>query len=174
MIRVPYIPNHSASELRWLPFDEMIALPPRPSTFRSKKEMLDWSHDKNTGHCYFNFAEPSDAGQRLSKDNPVAFLHGFVGDYDAHNITEAETTRAISDCPSAFPVTAVSRTYSGGMRMIWAFERPLPVFNGEVAKGVLKRAIKELKLHKLAPAFDEGAFLDPARYFELGTDWRIL
>lgn len=172
MTKVFYHANHEAPALVETDFADMLFMPPRPDkTFLTKKDFVDWSSNPSTDHCFYNFFEPADPSTRVTKDNPPAFLHGLVADYDVAGLEDTAVARAIKDCPSAFPVAYVSRTFSRGIRMVWLFEKPLPVFNEEVAKGVAKRAIKELKLKKLAPGFDEEAFMDPAKFYELGTDW---
>lgn len=171
--KVFYHANHEAPSLIETEFVDMIALPPRPDkTFLTKKDFVDWSSNPATEHCYYNFYEPRDCGTRITKDNPPAFLHGFCADFDVKDIDQSAVERAIKDCPPAFPVAYVSRTFSRGIRMVWLFENPLPVFNEDVAKAVAKRAIKELKLKKLCAGFDEEAFIDPAKFYELGTEWR--
>ncbi len=45
------------------------------------------------------------------------------------------------------------------------------MFSGDITQGFLERLKNELKLIKLLPGLDEPAFIDPARYFELGTSW---
>jgi hypothetical protein len=167
-----YHKNHEDPVACEIEVAELIALPPRPDTFLAKKEFVDWSSNPGTDHCFYNFWEGQNAAERIAKVNGPAFLHGFCADYDVQNLEQTAIDRAIKDCPSAFPCAYVSRTFSGGIRLLWRFEAPVPVFNEDVAKGIAKRAIKELKLKKLAPGFDEEAFVDVAKYYELGTDWK--
>lgn len=172
MTKLLYHKNHEDPALVEVDIVDLVALPPRPNEFLTKKDFVDWSSNPATDHCYYSFWEPKDPTSRATKDNGPGFLHGFCADYDVQNLEQSAVERAIKDCVAAFPVAYVSRTFSRGIRMLWLFEKPLPVFNEDVAKGIAKRAIKELKLKKLAPGFDEEAFLDPAKYYELGTEWK--
>jgi hypothetical protein len=169
-----FIKNHKASELLSLPVGELVALPPRPETFPTKKEFLAWSQNSDTEHCFYSGWAPRDSSQRLTRDNPAAFLHLIVADYDVHNLEQSAVDRAIKDCPLEYPVAYVSRTFSGGLRMVWVLERPLAVFNDGIAKLIIARITRELKLRKLAPGLDETALANPAQYFELGTDWKAV
>lgn len=165
-----YIPNHSSQTLNEVELEALTTLPPRPH-FALKSEMLAWSHEDTTNHCYYNLAEPKDRARRLNtKDNPVVALHGVVADFDSKisaGMLMDGLARVSVDCPVAYS----SKTFSGGVRLVWLFEKPLQVISTNVAKDILKRLAKEMKLNKLLLGFDEGAFLDTARYFELGTDW---
>lgn len=172
MSKAWYHKNHEDPAAAEIAVAELIALPPRPTNFLCKKDFVDWSSSRTTEHCFYNFWEGRNATERITKENGPAFLHGFCADYDVHALEQSAVDRAIKDCPAEFPCAYVSRTFSGGIRLLWLFEAPVPVFNEEVAKGVAKRAIKELKLKKLAPGFDEEAFVDVAKYYELGADWR--
>jgi len=49
-----FIKNHKASELLSLPVGELVALPPRPETFPTKKEFLAWSQNSDTEHCFYS------------------------------------------------------------------------------------------------------------------------
>lgn len=171
-----YLPNHSSQRLITAEFSDMIKLDPKghPSRWPDKKAMLTFAHDEASDHCFYMLAEPRDSSRRLNtKDNPVVRLHGVVADYDS-KISPQMMTEALGKVSADFPLAYYSKTFSGGARLVWQFEKPVAIVNPEIAKGLLKRLAKELKLVKLLPGFDEGAFLDPARPFELGHDWVAL
>lgn len=168
-----YLPNHSSQRLLSLDMADLIKLEPKghPSCWSDKKAMLAFAHDEASDHCFYHLSEPRDTTRRLNvKDNPVVKLHGAVADYDS-KISPALMTEALGKVSADFPLAFYSKTFSGGARLIWQFEKPVSVVNSDIAKGLLKRLAKELKLVKLLPGFDEGAFLDPSRVFELGHDW---
>lgn len=164
-----FIPNHSSNALRSSPFLEVTKLPKRPD-FPTKAAMLEWAHAAETEHCFYNFSEPNDPAIRCTKENPVKFLHGLVADFDTV-IERPMLLKALGKMPVDFPAAWASETFSKGCRIIWAFEKPVPVFSQQLAKDFLARAAKDMKLTKLLPGFDAGAFVDPARYFELGSEW---
>ena len=168
-----YLPNHSSQRLISVEMADLIKLEPKghPTRWPDKKAMLAFAHDEATDHCFYHLSEPRDTTRRLNvKDNPVVKLHGVVADYDS-KISPALMTEALGKVSADFPLAYYSKTFSGGARLVWQFERPISVVSPEIAKGLLKRLAKEMKLVKLLPGFDEGAFLDTSRVFELGHDW---
>jgi len=164
-----HIPNHTSHVLRSLPFGEITKLPERPA-FPTKDAMLAWAHDGATQGCFYNLAEPKEPARRLTKDNAVAFLHGVIADYDT-KVSRTQLIEAVAKFPVDFKPAFASTTFSGGARIVWLFEKKLPVYSPEICKAVLLRLKKETKAAKFLGGLDEPAFIDPARYFELGTDW---
>lgn len=170
MKKVYVIPNHSSSSLVETTMDELIKREKRPA-FPDKPAYKAWCHDAGTDHTFYSMSQPTRAGLRVSKDNPVVALHGLVADYDSV-IDEAQLRIAIAKCSRDFPIAYASRTFSGGARLVWIFERPLPVFGQDLAVKLLKRLAKEMKLTALLAGFDEK-FFDPNMYYELGHDWIV-
>lgn len=164
-----YIPNHKSHVVHVRPFSEITDLPERPP-FATKDLMLAWAHDDATQHCFYNLAEARDPGRRVTKDNPVAFIHGVVADFDT-KVSRAALIEAVGKFPVDFKPAYACATFSGGARIIWLFAKKLPVYSPEICKAVLTRLKKETKAAKFLGGLDEPAFIDPARYFELGTDW---
>lgn len=164
-----YLANHRSDVLRSLPFEELIKKPECPK-FATKLEMLAWAQEETTDHVFYSLAEPKDPDRRLTKDNPVAFLHGFVADFDTR-LSRDEVIKGIAKVPADFPVAYASSTFSGGCRLVWQLEEPVPMFDPAICKAVLARIAREFRLRKLLPGYDEGAFLDPAKPYELGRDW---
>ncbi len=167
-----YIPNHTSSALRPSPLAEMVSLPARPDFGADKQAMLRWSHSDTTSHCYYNLSEPRYPVRRLAKDNPVAYVHGIVADYDS-KISREMLTEGIKQIPADYPLAYASTTFSGGARLVWLFDKKVPVFDCDLAKKIFGKLVKDMKLTKILPGYDEGS-TDPARYFELGTDWVAL
>lgn len=164
-----YIPNHQSHVAHSRPFSEITDLPERPA-FATKDLMLAWAHDDATQHCFYNLAEAKDPARRVTKDNPVAFIHGVIADFDT-KVSRAALIEAVAKFPVDFKPAFASATFSGGARIVWLFEKKLPVYLPEVCKAVLTRLKKETKAAKFLGGLDEPAFIDPAKYFELGTDW---
>lgn len=165
-----YIPNHSSSELRKAELSALPTLSRRPD-FPSKKEFAAWCHDKSTDHVFYVLAEPQNATMRSSGQNPVKYLHGVVADYDgAADVVQKALTKwepAAGKAP-----TWVTTTFSGKARLVWAFERPVPVFNSEVMGKFMSILARTLNVKNILPGLDEGAWGNPHTPYELGTRWR--
>jgi hypothetical protein len=165
-----YIANHRSHLLTAVEVGELVKLPPRPNNFLTKKDFLDWSHNETTRHCFYNLCEPKLPGTRLTKDNPATLVHGLVVDLDAR-YDDLLTRNCLEKLSPDYPVAWVSSTFSGGLRVVWLFEKPIPAFDPEILKRVLVKLTGDMRLKKIFPGFDDKS-LDPSQYFELGTNWR--
>ena len=165
-----YLRNHSASELLSAPLASLPTLSVRPS-FPTKDAYAAWCHAGTTSHVFYTLAEPENKQARSSGTNPVKFLQGVVADYDGSPEAIAASLPSLKFAPGKAP-TWVTTTYSKKARLVWAFERPVPVFTGEVFARFMAILAKDLDLKKLLPGLDEGALVNPHTPYELGTDWR--
>ena len=165
-----YIHNHSTTELRKAELSTLPTLSARPS-FANKDAFAAWCHDINTKHVFYVLGEPEFPSMRSSSANAVKFLHGVIADYDgAADAIQAALPKLKFEAGKA--PTYVTTTFSGKARLIWAFERPVPVFTPDVLARFLGILLKELKLKSLLPGLDEVAWANPHTPYELGTDWR--
>lgn len=139
----------------------------------NKAAFIRWCQKPTTAGCHFSAAEGLDPLQRIGKDNPVVFLHGFIADYDAP-CDKAMIENLIANSPTEFIPNWVSSTFSGGARVVWLFEEPLTLADSPIIKSFLKVVKRELKLSKILPGFDEEAWLDVSKYYEKGRDWQNL
>ena len=136
----------------------------------SKAEFRAWSSKPDTDHCFYSICEGTNASTRVNEDNPVNRLHGLVADYDVppedwDKIDELIKTRAV-DCPVP---TWRSRTFSGGVRLVWEFEDPLPI-SPDIAQNFLKRLSDSLRASMLLAGYDRTS-VNIGRFFEIGEDW---
>lgn len=165
-----YIANHSSSELRKAELSSLPSLSKRPD-FPSKKEFAVWCHDKNTEHVFYTLAEPEQPALRSSSHNPVKYLHGVVADYDGMaDLIQSELAKwkpASGKAP-----TWVTTTFSGKARLVWAFEKPVPVFNTEILSKFMSLLARSLGVKTALPGLDEVAWGNPHTPYELGTCWR--
>ena len=139
---------------------------PRP-TLANKEAYRKWCSNANTQHVFYSAWEGVNPGLRISKANPAKLLHGFVADYDA-DVTD-QMILDVANSGGILP-TWSSRTFSGGARLIWEFEEPLLMDNHILAERFMKTLVKELKVKKLLPGFDESS-MESSQYFEAGTNW---
>ncbi|MBP7831071.1 MAG: hypothetical protein KA248_14265 [Kiritimatiellae bacterium] len=149
-------------------------LDPRAFTrppFGSKEKFKAWCAHRDTRHCFYSLYEGLAPKQRISKENPPMLMHGVVADYDCDMDDTERRDRALNKCPAMFRPNWVCRTFSGGVRAIWRFERPIPVHNAAFCKALSRIIRKQLKLARFFPGLDEGAMEDSSQYFEAGTKW---
>jgi hypothetical protein len=165
-----FIRNHSSSELHSIELAKLPTVSERPK-FVKKEDFVAWSHDASTEHCFYMMVEPEQPGIRPSGDNPIRFLHGLVGDYDGAPEAINAALPLLKFGPGKAP-TWVTTTYSGKARLIWVFEKPVPVFTTEVFARFLKTMRKDLKLDSILPGLDPVFEDNPYTPFELGTNWR--
>ena len=162
-----YLKNHRA--VATASFDDPSQLSfPKPN-FTSKAEYRSWCAEATTDHCFYSMAEGDNPSARISEDNPVNKIHGFVADFDAPvdwaNIDEILKIR----CDGSIIPTWRSKTQSGYIRLVWEFESVLPVAP-TIAEAFLKRLSDALKASMLLAGFDRTS-LKPSQYFELGEEW---
>ena len=141
---------------------------PKPQ-FGSKAEFRTWCADPATDHCFYSMAEGDNQNVRISDDNPVNKLHGFVADYDAPVDWPKIDDLLKARCPEGLMPTYRSKTCSGYIRLVWEFEKPLPIAPA-LAEPFLKRLSDALKASMLTAGFDKTS-LRPSQYFEIGEDW---
>lgn len=165
-----YIKNHSSSELHQVDLATLPSLSSHPH-FATKAEFADWCHNSKTDHVFYTMVQPEYSSMRSSGQNPFKLLHGIVADYDgAPEAIQAALPKLIFADGKA--PTWITTTFSGKARLIWAFERPVPVFTPEVISKFKQLLLKDLKLKMLLPGLDEGAWDNLHTPFELGTNWR--
>lgn len=168
MNRYFYIPNHRSSEVT--ASEDLSTFQSPTPTFESKAAFRDFCANPNTKHCFYSMAEGDNPNLRVSEDNPVNVVHGFVADYDAPVAWEELDTLLAARCaPDATPTWA-TRTFSGYLRLVWEFEQALPLAP-EMAEAFYKRLADHVRAPMLMAGFDRTS-LKPTQYFELGVEWR--
>lgn len=167
-----YIKNHSSHELLEVGPEELLSgFRPKPE-ISTKDEFRKWCADKETDHCFYTTVEPEHVALRPSKDNQPRMLHGIVADYDGNKCAEllGHMKTAIGKVPTYSTVT-----FSGNARLVWEFERPIPMFlDGGVYQRFLHLFSRDFGVEKLLPGLDRKAWLDPFMVYELGTAWQRL
>jgi len=165
-----YLHNQSSSELHRADLESLPSLAAKHS-FTDKEQFRKWCQSADTRHVFYTLYEPAHPAMRSSASNPVQLMHGVVADYDGVP-SAVQAAVATMKCGAEKAPTWVTTTFSGKARLIWAFERPVPVFNSDVFQRFRAILAKDLKLKSLLPGFDEGAWDNPHTPFEVGTAWR--
>jgi hypothetical protein len=164
-------PNQKASKMEicepWL-FTPAIPIEAR----KDKPSFRSWQAEETTQHLFFSASEGVCPTLRVSKStNPMVRLHGFIADYDADitvNVIEAQLAQwAGENAPNW-----VSRTFSDGVRGLWFFEQPLVLNNSKIIEPFLKLAAEELRVGKMFPGWEESAWTDLSKIYDVGRDWR--
>ena len=105
--------------------------------FETTAQFKNWAAEPDTNYCAFSTFEGLDSSQRVSGNNSPHFIHGVVLDYDA-KFSDDEVGEFVSrSLESAYPMSYVSRSYSGGIHAVWFFEKPVMFHGKKVAKRFL-------------------------------------
>ena len=135
----------------------------------SSPQKMEWNKP-DVDHCFYSGLEGLIQSVRIdTKNNPAVFLHWLVVDYDGQ-IDQNMRDTVLERCGD-FKPQYICRTFSGGARLLWKLEEPFPLHKNDLTAKLLKQVRKKLKLSKLLVGLDTAAFEDPAKYYELGTDW---
>lgn len=161
------LPNLSSAQVKQLTIQELLDRPPAPPDFASKSDYRDWCILDSTDHTFFSMVEGLNPHIRVGKENPAVKQHGLVIDYDADDEIEKGLKRVASD----WPISYVSRTFSGNIRALVIFEDPIPIVDAAVHTKFLKAIGRHARLSKLWSGLDESSF-STTEYFELGRDWQ--
>lgn len=150
--------------------DDLSKLPTAKPTFKSKAAYREWCSDPKTSHVFYSACEGRAPSKRISGDNPVHKVYGLVADYDAPvdwNNFEVVLNSSCVDTPKP---TWASKTYSGYLRLVWEFEKPIPV-DPSMYDAFIKNMNHAVRADKLFAGFDSTS-LRANQYFELGENWQ--
>jgi len=139
---------------------------------RTKSEHRNWCADPTTEHIFVSGCEPVNPGRRSSNENPCDTLHGFFVDYDEPLDVDKFKEHLNKRLDGAPKPTWMTETFSGNMRLVWEFERPIRIPEGS-GRDFLTKLGERLRVKKLGAGFDKGSF-EPERYYEVGTKWERL
>lgn len=168
MSKYYYIPNHRSAEVTAA--DDLSQLKLSTPTFKSKAAFRDYCAAPTTKHCFYTLAEGDNPHMRISEDNQVRRVHGFVADYDAPTDWSEIDNLLKARCEATGLPTWITRTNSGYVRLVWEFDQPMPL-DPTMADQFYKRIADHLKAAVLLAGFDRTC-MKPSQYFELGSDWR--
>lgn len=144
---------------------------PPPDSITTKADYVRWCADPATKYVFVSGVEGMSPEVRVSADNPPARMHGLVVDYDAKSL-DLDFLRKLGNRPPApYPPMAGTISFSGGCKLFWEFEEPLPMGNQELLNAFCTFLVKKLALKKWAPGFDEKAITKGSvNYMAVGTE----
>ncbi len=129
----------------------------------------EWSRP-DLDHCFYSGFEGLISGMRIdSKNNPAVRLHWIVADYDGRIDQHARDT-VLDHCVDFRP-QYISKTISGGARLLWRLEAPFLLHSNDLTIRLMQHVRKKLGLSKIMVGLDTAAFGNPCQYYEAGTDW---
>ena len=139
-----------------------------PKKFTDKEKRRAWMNHPDTDYVFYSLNEGTIASTRISKrgGNKVEAMYGFVVEYD--NIDpdwDKVVEEVLSKC-GPFPPTVITRTPSGGIRLIWEFEGKL-LIDYRMFNAFVKALADKLRVRRMFAGFDESC-LDAAKYWFLG------
>lgn len=152
-------------------------VPAVPQEAKENKVAFDkWAKDKSTSHCFYYGYECENPVHRPGRDNPVRNLRAIIADYDvvgSKSITDEEIESVKGALPQHLWPTFSHKTFSGGARLVWLLESPIPCGHDAYRKALLGYiSLRVLKLNKLLPGLDQTAFVNPTITFDVGSDWK--
>lgn len=170
-----YVANHATNESKGL-------LPCHPSegedhgfilpNHKTKDEHRKWLTDPLTEHAFITACEAVNPNRKAATENPAEKIHGFIADYDAPFDKEKLLSKIDRILDGGTKPTWMCETFSGNLRLIWEFERPIRIPEG-AGKDFMKGLADRLRMKKLAAGFDDGSY-EPERYYEIGQNWEKL
>jgi hypothetical protein len=110
-----------------------------------------------------------DPGRRVAKDNPPALLRGVAADYDVR--TPRETVRQwVAQMEEPLRPQWIETTLSGKVRLVWVFERDVPVMSSLHAEEFMGAFRRRLRLSTALPGYDEASE-KPTQMWTNGGEW---
>lgn len=153
----------------WTPANEVPA-----HVRKDKKARFTWMTNPETDHYFYSLSEGVNPNGRIVAEdsNPVQLIYGIAADYDAP-MSESDIESGLARIGSHQP-NYIERTMSGFARTVYRFEKPLAIPGNAAYREFLKVASAKLNLKMFSAGYDEGAVLDPARYYTNSGEWCVL
>lgn len=141
--------------------DEVRALP--------KPQRRGWAHQPDTAWNVYTAIRGAAASLPISKENQAAFLHGLVADYDMVSSVQ-EVLKKIEQLAPHYRPCFIEISLSKKIRLVWPFERPLPVNGSQFATDLIRGFFKKMGVPKLLSGYDESSEKPSTRWTN-GGEW---
>lgn len=138
----------------------------------SKLTFDEYVKRADTKHIFYYAVEPMNPSMRPSKGNSPVAVRGMIADYDVaggKRITAEEVADIAKALPAHLLPTFAHQTFSGGVRLVWLFERAVACELDVVRSEFHKLVAKKLTLQKLLPGWDTSAFGAYQTTYDVGT-----
>ena len=123
----------------------------------------------DTKHCLFSLCEGQNAAFIVSQGNQCAVIHGFTADYDGV-FTEDIIEAVKSKPPSKFHPRWWSISQSGGLHLVWTFDRPIAVSGNSHAAELLHVIATKIKAVRWGVGYDPDSE-KPTQVMDIGREW---
>lgn len=123
----------------------------------------------DTKHCLFSLCEGQNAAFIVSQGNQCAMIHGFAADYDGvftPDIIDASREKP----PSRYLPRWWSVSQSGGLHLVWTFDRPVTVAGNAHAAELLHVIAAKLKAVRWGVGYDPDSE-KPTQVMDIGREW---
>lgn len=133
-----------------------------------------WITNPLTKYDVYSLFEGANPNGRVSKcggggeGNAPVLVHGLAVDYDLP-LTEEQVAKSIA--AMNIKPNWIERTLSGNWRLVWLFEKPVPMASFDFAR-YWQQHINELIWFDKMAGVDEGALTAPERYYTNGGIWK--
>jgi hypothetical protein len=135
----------------------------------SKDEYKKRWFSPDTNHCLFSTYEGQNAAFTVSQGNQCAVIHGFTADYDGV-FTEDIIEAVKSKPPSKFHPRWWSISQSGGLHLVWTFDRPIAVSGNSHAAELLHVIATKIKAVRWGVGYDPDSE-KPTQVMDIGREW---
>lgn len=165
-----YLPNLVSSDLSKT--EEPWSVGDHKTRPKAKPARQKWSKHKETKHAFISLVESKPWNVRVNSEAQAVKVSGFLVDYDGHRPTKVDEDADFEGF-RAKPTYWYS-TSDTGIRLVFLFEKPLFVPTNEFYTSLMQTISRDLSLANKFTGFDEKAFLDPCKYFDVGYDWFLV
>jgi hypothetical protein len=135
-----------------------------------KKERAKWITNAATVWQVYSAVAGAVPDKRVGKSNPAAVVRGLVVDYDL-KLGSTQVNKLLKQIAPEFQPQFVETSLSQKIRLVWVFERPMPVRDSKHAGVLLSALIQKMKLHTLLPGYD-AASAKAEQVWTNGGAWR--
>ncbi len=142
-----------------------------PDHITTKDAYKKWVAHLATDYSFLSLFEGTSPNVRITKDNPPVLMHGLIVDYDYKNCTTDQLRGLVENPEGEFVPNYGSVSFSGGAKLYWLFEKPIPVGSQKMLTAFTARLHKELKLNKWLQGMDSGLLANTTQYYAAGYPW---
>ncbi len=159
------IPNHRSSKT--FPLEDLNDFRGRAPVIEDRSKFREWCGAITTDHCFYSLVTGLTPSLRITNDNPVFSIGGFVADYDVQCPDDLD--RMIRENKNLVMMPTIThKTASGHFRIIWQFAEAVTV-DERYARTFLTEISKQLNAKKLFAGYDICSEATN-QYYEIGYD----
>jgi hypothetical protein len=138
----------------------------------NKAAYLEWRNRKDTEHLLYSASVGGHAtSARVSKDNPLSMICGLIADYDCE-ATPERIESTLANWNGDYLANWLHRTFSGGVRLVFLFEKFVGMDDKEFQRKFLQIARHKLSADSHFAALDESAWNNLTKYYDVGSEWQ--